>query len=451
MYLTRGVIENIKGMKRADLSFEPGSEPGWHVILGDNGAGKTSLIKALALGFIGPNQAQALLEDWSQWITWGELGAKIGLTLVLDPNLESQFHGGIRLSPQFAEIRLTRNDERHDVTLPKVGGQIVDINGEVNLVGSNHPRSLNAGRVWNQSSGWFSSSFGPLRRFSGGSDQLRKYAISNPQVARHLSAFRDDADLSQGLEWLVERKRDEEDGHAKVELISTILRFINHTQLSSHAVRIKEISSREIIFEDARGAALDVSALSHGYQSILSLTFELLRQLTIAYGESRIFAESAESGDIIVDLPGVVLIDEVDSHLHPTWQATIGEWFKARFPRLQFIVTTHSPLVCRAVGDDDAIFRLRAPDDPEGETLSKLSDLERDKLRFGSVHKALESEGFGLNLSRPQESMKMLHQLSLLNRKARKGPLDESEAKERRRLQDLLSDDPRSIAASVDP
>ena len=46
--------------------------------------------------------------------------------------------------------------------------------------------------------------------------------------------------------------------------------------------------------------------------------------------------------------PGVVLIDEVDAHLHPTWQRRIGLWFREHFPKLQFIVSTHSPLICQA-------------------------------------------------------------------------------------------------------
>lgn len=58
-----------------------------------------------------------------------------------------------------------------------------------------------------------------------------------------------------------------------------------------------------------------------------------------------------------IDVTGVVLIDEVDAHLHPTWQTRIGQWFTKYFPNIQFIVTTHSPLVCRACekgryGDD---------------------------------------------------------------------------------------------------
>ena len=45
---------------------------------------------------------------------------------------------------------------------------------------------------------------------------------------------------------------------------------------------------------------------------------------------------------------GVILIDEIDAHLHPAWQKRIGFWLKAHFPNIQFIVTTHSPFICQA-------------------------------------------------------------------------------------------------------
>jgi len=68
------------------------------------------------------------------------------------------------------------------------------------------------------------------------------------------------------------------------------------------------------------------------------------------YGQhlrSRHLATDAE-GRTVVDRPGVVLIDEIDVHLHPEWQRAIGVWLQEHFPRIQFIVTTHSPLVCPA-------------------------------------------------------------------------------------------------------
>jgi predicted ATPase len=48
------------------------------------------------------------------------------------------------------------------------------------------------------------------------------------------------------------------------------------------------------------------------------------------------------------DRSGVELIDEVDAHLHPEWQREVGFWLKRHFPKIQFLVTTHSPSICQA-------------------------------------------------------------------------------------------------------
>ena len=48
--------------------------------------------------------------------------------------------------------------------------------------------------------------------------------------------------------------------------------------------------------------------------------------------------------------PGLVLIDEVDAHLHPEWQRTIGKMLVGMFPNIQFLVTTHSSHVAQGAG-----------------------------------------------------------------------------------------------------
>ena len=54
----------------------------------------------------------------------------------------------------------------------------------------------------------------------------------------------------------------------------------------------------------------------------------------------------------ILDTPGIVLIDEIDMHLHPSWQRDSTAGFTKAFPKVQFIVTTHSPQVLGSVPPD---------------------------------------------------------------------------------------------------
>src|SRR5262245_26769003 len=78
-----------------------------------------------------------------------------------------------------------------------------------------------------------------------------------------------------------------------------------------------------------------LSGLSHGYQTTLAMTVDLAWQL---------FKFHKTSEDPLRE-PAVVLIDEIDLHLHPMWQRTIIDNLTTIFPRVQFIATAHSPLL----------------------------------------------------------------------------------------------------------
>ncbi len=98
--------------------------------------------------------------------------------------------------------------------------------------------------------------------------------------------------------------------------------------------------------------------MSEGYRAALALLVDIIRHLVSVYGPDDLVRE--EEGRQVVVHDGVVLIDEIDAHLHPEWQRQIGDWLKERFPRMQFIVTTHSALICQAA-DENMIYHLPPP------------------------------------------------------------------------------------------
>jgi predicted ATP-binding protein involved in virulence len=101
---------------------------------------------------------------------------------------------------------------------------------------------------------------------------------------------------------------------------------------------------------------------------MLALATDLLRRLDETF--ERVEDWINADGQIIAE--GVVLIDELDAHLHPVWQREIGFWLKERFPNMQFIVATHSPFIPQAA-DADAIFVLRQQT-PEGDRVAAYRD-----------------------------------------------------------------------------
>ncbi len=87
----------------------------------------------------------------------------------------------------------------------------------------------------------------------------------------------------------------------------------------------------EVLFRTPSGV-VPIERLSSGYQSVLVIATELLLRLSLAVDDtSRMF-----------DVDAVCLIDEIDAHLHPLWQTRILDDLRWAFPRVQFIVTTHS-------------------------------------------------------------------------------------------------------------
>ncbi len=276
--------------------------------------------------------------------------------------------------------------------------------------------------------GWFSASYGPFRRFTGGDQEYEKLFVSHPTLARHLSIFGENVALTECLSWLKELQFKKLEQDPEGELLDLIKSFVNQPGFLPHAARLDKVSSKGVEFVDGNGYQLPVEELSDGYRSMLSMTFELIRQLARAYGSDRVF-DPKDPTKVMV--PGIVLIDEIDAHLHPTWQRRIGIWFRKYFPKLQFIVTTHSPLVCQAA-EVGTVWQLPKPgSDSEG---GMVTGQELDRLVYGNVLDAYSTDVFGEDVTRSDASKQRLQRLAELNMKELQGTLTASEQQEQEQL-----------------
>jgi hypothetical protein len=123
----------------------------------------------------------------------------------------------------------------------------------------------------------------------------------------------------------------------------------------------------------------------------------------------------------------VVLIDEVDAHLHPEWQREIGFWLKRHFPKVQFIVTTHSPLILQAA-DPNGLFVLP---EPGSETKARPMPTEDyEQIIASRPDTILTTAAFGLQNTRSPRAVEARARYSMLQGKRRAGAtLTEDEAK----------------------
>jgi len=93
---------------------------------------------------------------------------------------------------------------------------------------------------------------------------------------------------------------------------------------------------------DKAGVSLNLSQLSDGERSFLALICDLGRRLALANPDRSVLENPLHGA-------GVVLIDELELHLHPKWQREVSKKLRETFPNIQFVVTTHSPFVIQSL------------------------------------------------------------------------------------------------------
>ena len=104
-----------------------------------------------------------------------------------------------------------------------------------------------------------------------------------------------------------------------------------------------ELSPSRMVLTNTEGMDLEIEQLSGGYKAVLSVVADIAKRLAIANPESNNPLEEE----------AVILIDELDLHLHPRWQKTIVNDLKRTFINCQFIITTHSPFIVQALHADE--------------------------------------------------------------------------------------------------
>ncbi|UBU47705.1 AAA family ATPase [Cobetia amphilecti] len=157
-------------------------------------------------------------------------------------------------------------------------------------------------------------------------DAENESGISEEILNHLMDRFGRDPDFRETLQELNSTSRDSQLTAVR-KAISSFMTGFNNLQ-----VRRKPRLHMSI---DKDGKTLNVLQLSQGEKSLMALVGDIARRL----------AMMNPSMDNPLEGDGVVLIDEVDMHLHPTWQRNIISKLASTFPNCQFIVTTHSPLV----------------------------------------------------------------------------------------------------------
>lgn len=430
MYLNRIIIENIRGFgggaNGVDISFArpDGGYSGWTVIAGRNGAGKSSFLRAIALSISGITSARSLQESFQGWIRSGERKATVATQLSFDQCDKFERTGRIPTSNFWTGLQW-EGDEGQEPTLSEY-----QLNKKMKQTPDRGP--------WNEEpTGWFVAGYGPFRRLTGHASDAQRLMVGPSHVPRLVSLFREDASLVEAAQWLkdVYLRRLENRPGADILEKNTIA-LLNDGMLPD-GVKIENVDSDGLWVK--KGAAkLPLRDLSDGYRTSIALVLDIIRHMHKVYGDVQLHETEVEDEDgakrniYTIPYPGVVLIDEIDVHLHVSWQQRIGYWLKERFPNIQFIVSSHSPFVCQAA-DPGGLIRLAAP----GESVAAhvVHPSLHKRVVLGTADEAAMSELFGLESTRSPVSQKLLKELAVLEAKALKGAASDAERARIRQLQ----------------
>ena len=129
----------------------------------------------------------------------------------------------------------------------------------------------------------------------------------------------------------------------KQSIILSMVRKVIAGCVPDCAEIVHDVKYDKLIITQRDGEKIPFSSLSDGVRSVLSMVMELSLR---CYLLNPYLGENAP-----LFTPGIVLIDEIDLHLHPEWQLHILNDLSAMFPRIQFIVSTHAPLILSSVKD----------------------------------------------------------------------------------------------------
>jgi predicted ATPase len=395
MYVRRLTIEQLRCFEHAELALQyPGREdgaavlPNVNLLLGNNGAGKTTVLRAVALAILSPVIQSA--------------GFRPYRLVRRAPGKRAKF------AEARAEVELHAQDlggkgggKGEATVVEDVATRIEVIRDDERVAGATDPTGHWESMFAERSPAFLLVGYGASRRVESASrfDESVRARSRLLRYERVAGLFEEGVTLTPLGAWLP-RMRSENPGRHKqvVDLINELL---------PDECRFSAETERDDFLFELRGVPVPFAALSDGYRAYIGWITDLLYHVTMG----------APSGAKLVENRGVVLVDEIDLHLHPEWQRTVVPRLSAALPNLQFVLTTHSPIVAGTLSSR-SIFVMEV-DENGASTVVQYEE----NVHGRSAEQILLSPYFNLETTRAPE---MEDELASLSKRARSGDKEAS-------------------------
>jgi hypothetical protein len=356
--------------------------PNVNLLLGDNGSGKTTVLMSVALASLGPTAKLSVLQT-------------VGMV--------RRGHDSGRV---LANLRVNQDDVspgQDAVSAPIPGMVTSEIQigryGDLEL----HEFKADHPPVWapiykSDNGAFFVVGYGATRRVERPQnvDMGARLKARFGRVQRFQSLFDDSFSLVPLSFWLP-REKDATSAHYKevVELLNAVLKPAGYGFTG-------RMEKGDYLFERG-GHRVPFLLMSDGYRAFIGWVADLLYHL----------ATVTPRGNKLAEARGVVMVDEIDLHLHPRWQMSVIRTVAKTLPWMQFIFTSHSPLVAGSLERSNIITLKLAP--KSNRTVAKRL---KESIHGLDADQVLLTDFFGLKTTRAPGKVT---QLEKLERKARHG------------------------------
>ena len=428
VYFTSLVLENVRAFgDRQELlltSNENTSTPAqWTLIIGENGTGKTTLLQCLANMRPVPNKRKldkkpkvvdpvdekpnavdpALSDepDTETFDALARVGQDVNLFLRATLSLGTPLNATNKKEPKSIFTSLLVERKAGKVVTVEPDGTLTDDFEEPLVIGYGASRHM----------GYANSS---------------QIALTAPAASLFDSSVElfDAEEILQLLDYS-QLKKEHGAGNVLTRLkaaLATILPRIGVPEnIEIHGPKSLGLKGKKGVYARTPTGLVPFSSLSLGYQTISAWTID------IAW---RLFQKYPESANPLSE-PAIVLVDEIDLHLHPKWQRQIRRDLSEHFPNVQFIATAHSPLMAQTYLDANlAVIRLEHRPEHPLEHCQAMIVNDPLVIQDWRLDQVITSDLFGLASARPPDiEAKMLRRVALI-RKIKKSAAETKELEE---------------------